>query len=714
MTLLKRKVRAQQKRINRLQRSVAKPLSVKKEVQQIKDMSAKYLNTESHAFFCTQMDLSVSKGKKWTNRDKAHALSLYHASPKAYRLLQKRFFLPSVNTLRRIMRRIEIYPGFPVKILQAFETKVMNMSEAEKQCVLIFDEMSLKQNLTYNVEKDYIEGLQDFGSDTILITETEGKKPTNHALVFMARGLVMPWKQPFGYVVTHSTVKADHLKQLVTKALTHLKSIGLCVKAITCDQGSNNTSMMKSLGVTADHPFFLHNEDRILVFYDAPHLIKSTRTNLVNHNFYTADGEVSWSVIRALYERDQVHRLKMAPKLTLKHINPFLFNKLRVRLATQVLSHSVARGISLTCEFGVFPESSMATANFVSTFNDLFDVFNSSGHNGSASATYRYPISPSTTHHEFLRKTLVWLKELEYGNDKISAQNLPCIRGWIGNINALFMLVDDVTENVPGVKYLITDRLNQDCIENLFSVLRGKNIHSTNPDAQQFRNALRQVMVDWILLTSQGSNCSDDVDNFLLNFAGKETTTSTGPLRLAPTIPSEPSQLVNLVKSCQVHDLVQIENVISYVSGFIVKQLVKLVCDNCISNIEAQNSTGGRHLRLIELKQYENCTKGGLRKPSDELVAHVAVYEMIFQTFFEDFLATRNIRKRLKQMMLEDRTIVKPLKHDACKCTTDEHVANVFLSLRIHHEIELKNQEMAEFEKSKRKKNRKLATLNHQ
>ena len=38
-----------------------------------------------------------------------------------------------------------------------------------------------------------------------------------------------------------------------------------------------------------------------------------------------------------------------------------------------------------------------------------------------------------------------------------------------------------------------------------------------NPDAMQFRHYLREVMVDAVLLSSTGSNCKDDIDNFLLS-----------------------------------------------------------------------------------------------------------------------------------------------------------------------------------------------------
>ena len=44
----------------------------------------------------------------------------------------------------------------------------------------------------------------------------------------------------------------------------------------------------------------------------------------------------------------------------------------------------------------------------------------------------------------------------------------------------------------------------------------GKGEHRDNPDASQFRSALRQVMIDAVLVPSPRANCEEDVDSFLL------------------------------------------------------------------------------------------------------------------------------------------------------------------------------------------------------
>jgi hypothetical protein len=46
--------------------------------------------------------------------------------------------------------------------------------------------------------------------------------------------------------------------------------------------------------------------------------------------------------------------------------------------------------------------------------------------------------------------------------------------------------------------FLLTNRLIQDCVENLFSVIRAKGAQRDNPDAGQFRLALRQVKYKFV------------------------------------------------------------------------------------------------------------------------------------------------------------------------------------------------------------------------
>lgn len=87
--------------------------------------------------------------------------------------------------------------------------------------------------------------------------------------------------------------------------------------------------------------------------YDPPHLLKSVRNMLHKHSFRFKDGMVAmWSHIKDFYQRDVAHWFRLAPRLLDKHVNLPPFSKMKVRLASQVLSHSVAAGLQLHTTFG--------------------------------------------------------------------------------------------------------------------------------------------------------------------------------------------------------------------------------------------------------------------------------------------------------------------------------------------------------------------------
>ena len=138
------------------------------------------------------------------------------------------------------------------------------------------------------------------------------------------------------------------------------------VLGIVSDIGSNFQKFIRELGITPANPCFMHNSKKIFFIFDTPHIIKAIRNNLVNFNFHVDDKVASWKDIAALY------RIHMCP-------NGFL--KMKVKLATQVLSHSVAAALNMAVSGGLLSASAAGTAEMVSKFDEIFDCLNSSTFN---------------------------------------------------------------------------------------------------------------------------------------------------------------------------------------------------------------------------------------------------------------------------------------------------------------------------------------------
>ena len=75
---------------------------------------------------------------------KSIAVSLYHASGKAYRTLSKLFKLQTKSSLRHYISRMPAATGIPQSALNIIKKNVDSVNELEKLCTLCMDELFLK------------------------------------------------------------------------------------------------------------------------------------------------------------------------------------------------------------------------------------------------------------------------------------------------------------------------------------------------------------------------------------------------------------------------------------------------------------------------------------------------------------------------------------------------------------------------------------------
>ena len=221
-------------------------------------------------FVKMQFKLHSSKkhGRRYSPEMKSLAISLYHASGKAYRLLAKLFILPSKSSLKNYISRLPTEAGISQETLNTIKQKVTHMSDMDKICTLCMDEMSLKTHLLYSVPKDKIIGLEDYGNGF------RTNKVATSALALMARSINGKWKQPIGYVLVNGGCPTEILEDIMKEALDKLDQIGLNVLIVMSDMGSNFHSFANRMGVTPDKPWFTHGNKTYFLMFDPPHLLK--------------------------------------------------------------------------------------------------------------------------------------------------------------------------------------------------------------------------------------------------------------------------------------------------------------------------------------------------------------------------------------------------------------------------------------------------------
>lgn len=314
------------------------------------------------------------KHRAWFQDEKKLSLILYYKSPSAFKYLRRLIVLPSVSTIKQWVGKSKFMPGLNKYFFQQVKLKISTLPEINKKAILSFDEMAIKEYLEYSKYLDLIEGFEDLG----YLGRT--KRTAKSVLVFMARGVFASWKLPISYFLTHSGVSATNLKQILEAVLHECFLCGLEVKGVVCDQAPQNRKAYKLLGVSKEKPYFLFEHAtknyQIVSIFDPMHLIKSVRNNLLNGHYLKDNKCIVFNDIRIVYELDKDKSIRALPKITENHIFPSMFQRMNVKLAVQVLSHSVASAIRTCIETGeIATTSAKVTADFIGEFSKYNLIF---------------------------------------------------------------------------------------------------------------------------------------------------------------------------------------------------------------------------------------------------------------------------------------------------------------------------------------------------
>lgn len=717
---LKAQLRNVQKRLTAQNRYLRKQLQKSSIIQPSKNqclnMLSKFFTGATYKFLKTQVTMSSRSpyGRRWSASDKAIALSIYHASPKALQILSRLFILPTVETIKQSIRNLNIYPGVCVTMLNAFKSEITYFGDQEKLCTIAFDEMKLRPGLSYDQKRDVTEGSEDLGMGT-----ASNGLIADHALVFEVRGLFSNWKQPFSYHLTNSTVKKHSLRALLTHIVKNLIDLGLNPKAIVCDQGANNRACLQGLfNVSTEKPYIELFDHQIFCFYDVPHLLKNVRNNLKDSGYKNQDGKkISWSHIEEFSAQDSKLPIRQAPKLTAKHLKLPGFTRMNVRLAAQTLSHSVAKGICLMASLGVLPENALLTAEFCDIFDSLFNVFNS--RTSHSPRRYNYGISMQSEHWVVIEKAENYIQSLRPMNSK----SQPCLNGWLQNITALRLLFQSVSPPM-----LLTHRLNQDCVENLFSQIRGRGRFRDHPDPQNFRAAFRDVLVDELLTVSSKSNCREDMDEKLFGLESLGVTNEVGVFSVenlavtenseVPHTADEPTAHIeitdhdyNVAFSTSEMDAVlekQAVNVLTYIGGFVVRRCKDAVCSTCASVMLTEVDSHNSSHQFLVLKNYEHVKPGkGLTAPSRPVVSLLQVAESAFNHHIDQYVRHPSVKSNMLRALLA----ACEQEFYECDCNSRAEMLKLFLNIRFFHSLRLFNRDLSESaEKRKSRKHIKLSS----
>jgi hypothetical protein len=594
---------------------------------------------------------TTTKGCKWNTSTVKTALQLHFAcGPTGYSaLLKLKYPLPSPRTLHRSIQDFKFDSGILDEVFNFLSIKVATLRAEERECCLTVDEMSIKPS----VELDNRSGCF-LGNVTL-----PGHSGTaTHSLVFMLAGITTRWKQTVAYYLTGNSTDGTVFADIVIKIITLCHSIGLNVAAVTSDMGSSNRAMWRKLGIvcgngrslvnTFSHP--CNPEYRVCVLADVPHLIKNMRNHIargqtirlpetVVRKFNLPSNDVSIEPLKRLVQFQTDKDLKPAPCLTEKALAPSHFDKMKVSYALNVFSHSAASALRLMVETENWEQEVLTTAWFLEIMNKWFDLM-SSRH--PVIAISKFDVDKYNNAIEFLRSMIDIFENLSIGKNGAWK---PVQTGIILSTQSVIDLQHRYLNN-DNFKFLLTSRLTQDCLENLFSCVRSKN---AIPTPLQFKNILRVLTVSQYLKGADKGSYDVDEGYVLADFVNVPMQISHD--NVSPGVVTSCAALTECSTSI---NLSQAElSCLYYLGGYVLSRIEKsdVSCTFCIKAVKTEclQDLDSNITKLYTLKQY---TENSLTPCSQLTFDLLLASEIIFRQSQDTFLSTTaNVSQCLIQVI---------------------------------------------------------------
>ncbi|CAH2088929.1 unnamed protein product [Euphydryas editha] len=262
--------------------------------------------------------------------------------------------------------------------LKRYKIKAQN-SPRSIICTLVIDEMAIRKGLYWDNSSKKFYGRINTG----IMEESDSTEEASECFVILLTSINEAWKLPVGYFLI-SSLTGEQKSHLVQVCIQMVEETGINIVALTCDGLAANFAMFQDLGCDLqkcqEKTVFAVENQKVFAFIDPCHCIKLVR-NAFSDLKVIIDREgnkIEFKYIKLLLELQEKEGLHLGTKLSKAHVE-FATQKMKVRLATQLFSNSVADALEF-CEYNLklsqFQGCSL-TAQFIRIFNNVFDCLNS-------------------------------------------------------------------------------------------------------------------------------------------------------------------------------------------------------------------------------------------------------------------------------------------------------------------------------------------------
>lgn len=305
--------------------------------------------------------------------------------------------------------------------------------------------------------------------------------------------------------------------------------------------------------------------------------------------------------------------------------------------ALRVLSHSTATALRVLVENHGWSTNFLTTAWFLEQVNKWFDLMSS-----------RHPVLAISRQNEacyqntldFLVKFKDLFLHLTIGDGAFK----PVQAGVILSTKSILDLQQSLIER-HSFSFVLTSRFTQDCLENLFSIVRQGN---PIPTPLEFKMALKIITLSQYLKASKaGSYELDDASFYLADLAD---------LDIQPAVPTD-----IFLEEVELTMSQPEENSFDYYCGYVVRTVVKnnATCDTCAAAVQVPTAPASSLLRL------KNYVPDALTCPSEAARTLFTICESVFRSLIPDLMHARGILDGLSaRMAAESQCVQLPNCHE--------------------------------------------------
>lgn len=223
-------------------------------------------------------------------------------------------------------------------------------------------------------------------------------------------------------------------------------------------------------------------------------------------------------------------------------------------------------------------------------------------------------------------------------------------------------------ENTEGIEYLLTNRINQDVLENLFSIYRLKGGNNKNPSARLLRSVFRSYLTEMLVRLPGHQNCEAEIDSLTCDLPDKVRKPDNDPEEWQTSAPqpaspqptsSHPPKEGNLEESSScVNVAVASSNVpaegapsleqcsVTYFAGWLAKKCNdKFKCIKCLQVMTVNTDLDDKKQLLILEKTYGNAENTKLKCPSETFYQVIDVCLTNYELQFDIVKHKLNVKK---------------------------------------------------------------------